>query len=166
MADFAKNSLICGKKIADQILTLKDNKLIFDFEKITKIPDRFVNDDTMSREEEIWLADNWGTLSNALDCDVQFSEKENLFTINFQTKWGIPRRIIEKLVDLSKEDNFIWLAIYEPSDLLEIFTKNAQNKLERRGIYNHNIDFYDNRAYDMMKEYLSTESSSKKKINK
>ena len=116
MADFAKNSLICGKKIADQILTLKDNKLIFDFEKITKIPDRFVNDDTMSREEEIWLADNWGTLSNALDCDVQFSEKENLFTINFQTKWGIPRRIIEKLVDLSKEDNFIWLAIYEPSD--------------------------------------------------
>ena len=119
----------------------------------------------MSKEEEIWLADNWGALSNALCCDVQFSEIDNLFTINFQTKWGIPRRIIEKLVDLSKEDNFIWLAIYEPSDLLEIFTKSVQNKLERRRIYNHNIDYYDDKAYDMMKEYLSTESSSKKKKN-
>lgn len=163
MADYAKNSLICGKRIADQILILEDNKLIFDFEKITKKPDKFANDDTMSKEEATWLSDNWGALSNALDCDVQFSEKENLFTINFKTRWGIPRRIIEKLVDLSKEDNFIWLAIYEPSDLLEIFTKNDQNKLERKRIYNHNIDYYDNRAYDMMKEYLPTESSSKKK---
>lgn len=168
MADFYKNSLTCGKRIADKILVFdkyyEGGKLRFDFSTLAPIPMEYAESRIMTPEIREWLIDFWGTTSNALDCEVQFNEKDNIFTINFKTAWVIPKPIIKELSKVSGEDNFVWIAISETSDLMEIFTKNKQNKLEVKEIH-HNINFYDKTAYDQMQDYLLINNQKEQEHN-
>lgn len=156
MADYVKNVLVCDKELGNRILTKNQNYYNFDFNTLIKVPD-----DLTGNSCGDWIAKNWGTTSNAMDCRIVFNENDNSFIVTFITNWCPPKNIIEKLDEISGDQNFTWISIHEVNDFLTKWTKDESGCLTKIVIH-HNLDFYGDDVFQSMVECSLNLNDNKK----
>ena len=120
---------------------------LLDFRKIIPQPENLFQEsisDEKKRELDAqgipnwydWNIDNWGTKWNAYDVNVQRMD-DNRFDVTFQTAWGIPEPIMEKIFDKFKDCDIEYLAACEMGNFTYFITR-EDRKTTQHELNDHN----------------------------
>lgn len=126
MPDWVRNRLICNVKTAKKLLSIKNGKLVVDFNNLIKMPEHqpdldkpnpFLAKGDLSSEDikkyndrnwYEWSYENWGCKWNAYTNNVVIDEEQDIAVLDFDTPYNEPKLVIERLFFITRKDRILW----------------------------------------------------------
>jgi len=136
MPDWVRNIVICNVKTAERLLSEIDGKQIVDFNNLIKMPEHqpdlekpnpFLAKGNLSGEDMRnfkgrnwyeWSLEKWGCKWNAKTTDVVIDKEQDIAVLDFETPYGRPQPVIEKLFLKTRKDRILWHCEYECDDVM------------------------------------------------